>query len=111
MGGMERKYKITAKTDAFIANKDITFSGKTYITLEDDLTLKEARKKLLDMYNEKYSNERGYCKNWGGQLLYSQGSMYIEQIQSETQDGSNMIQGFIEQKKWRNKYEIMDWKR
>ena len=44
MGGMERKYKITAKTDAFIANRDIAFSGKTYITLEDNLTLKEARK-------------------------------------------------------------------
>lgn len=71
MGGMERKYKITEKTDAFIANRDIVFSGKTYITLEDNLTLKEAREKLLGMYNEKYAEERGYCKNWGLAVIQS----------------------------------------
>lgn len=77
MGGMERKYKITAKTDTFIANRDIAFGGKTYITLEDNLTLKEARKKLLDMYNEKYADERGYCENW--ELAVIQSRKYVHQ--------------------------------
>lgn len=33
--------------------------------LSQGLTLKEAYKELLDLYNEKYSGERSFVPNWG----------------------------------------------
>lgn len=55
-------YKIIAKTNGYIANRDIMFNGKTEVTIEKGLSLKEAQKKLLDMFNEDY---RTYFTNWG----------------------------------------------
>lgn len=40
-------------------------------TLESGLTLKEAYKKLLDLYNEQYSDERPYANNWGLAVIQS----------------------------------------
>ena len=59
---MEKTYKIIGKTNAWIAQRDIMFNGKTEITIERDLTLREAQKKLLDFFNEDY--ETCY-PNWG----------------------------------------------
>lgn len=40
-------------------------------TLESGLTLKEAYQKLLDLYNDKYSDERPYAPNWGLAVIQS----------------------------------------
>ena len=58
-------YKVTAKTNGWIASHDVTFNGKTEITLADNLTLPEAQKRLLEFYNNDYSDKFGYAPNWG----------------------------------------------
>lgn len=59
---MEKNYKIVGKTNGWIAQRDSLFKGKTEITIERDLTLREAQKKLLDFFNEDYDT----CyQNWG----------------------------------------------
>ena len=50
-----KTYKITKHAEEWIAKKDASFNGKTKITIEHGLSLNEARKKLLEMYN----------KDWG----------------------------------------------
>jgi hypothetical protein len=55
-------YKITGKTDSWIAQRDIHFSGKTYITLATGMTLREAQEKLLAFFNEDYGT---HYSNWG----------------------------------------------
>lgn len=62
---------ITAHTDGYTANRDIMFNGKCNIVLEQDLTFKEAKRRLLDMYNKKFEDERAYAKNWGIAVLQS----------------------------------------
>ena len=59
---MEKNYKIVGKTNGWIASRDINFNGKTEITIESNLTLREAQKKLLDFFNEDYDT---YYQNWG----------------------------------------------
>lgn len=57
-----KTYKIIGRTNSYIAQRDSMFNGKTEITIESGLTLKEAQKKILDFYNEDYET---YYKNWG----------------------------------------------
>lgn len=59
---MEKTYKITGKTNGWIAQRDTLFKGKEYITIESGLTLKEAQEKMLNFFNEDYNT--GYS-NWG----------------------------------------------
>ena len=59
---MEKNYKIIGRTNGWIASRDIHFNGKTEITIESNLTLREAQKKLLDFFNEDYDT---YYQNWG----------------------------------------------
>ena len=61
----EKKYQITGTTNGWIAQLDLKFNGKTRIIIEKDLTLKEAYKKLLDMFNSDYEDKGWYAKNWG----------------------------------------------
>ena len=61
----EKKYQITGTTNGWIAQRDLKFNGKTRIIIEKDLTLKEAYKKLLDMFNSDYEDKGWYAKNWG----------------------------------------------
>ena len=42
------------------------------ITLATGLSLKQAQKLLLDLYNEKYEGERPYAPNWGLAVIQSQ---------------------------------------
>ena len=55
-------YKITAKTNGYIAQRDAMFKGRTEVTLESGLELKEAYKELLDLFNRK--NDLN-APNWG----------------------------------------------
>ena len=57
-----KTYKIVGGTNSYIAQRDILFNGKTKIVIAVGLTLREAQKKLLDMFNEDYDT----CfPNWG----------------------------------------------
>lgn len=59
---MEQKFKIVGRTNGWIAKRDTQFKGKTEIVIDDNLTLKEAQRRLLSMFNGYY--ELG-CSNWG----------------------------------------------
>ena len=59
---MEKTFKIVGKTNGWIAKYDSLFKGKTEIVITDNLTLKEAQRRLLFMFNECYETD---CKNWG----------------------------------------------
>ncbi|WP_462341027.1 hypothetical protein [Phocaeicola plebeius] len=61
----EKKYQITGTTNGWIAQRDLMFNGKTRIIIEKELTLKEAYKELLDMFNSDYEDKGWYAKNWG----------------------------------------------
>lgn len=58
------KYRIIGKTNGWIAQRDSKFNGRCEITIADQLNLKEAYKKLLDMYNEDNCNYPS-APNWG----------------------------------------------
>lgn len=68
---MKKRYRIVGKTNPYIAQRDIHFKGKTEITIANDLSLKEAQKKLLDFYNEDYDT---FYPNWGLVARYGNGS-------------------------------------
>lgn len=57
-----KTYKIIGKTNPWIASRDAEFGGKTLITLESGLTLREAQKCLLKFFNMDF--EEAY-HNWG----------------------------------------------
>ena len=38
-----KSYKITARTNGWIASRDIRFNGKTEVTLHEHLSLREAQ--------------------------------------------------------------------
>ena len=59
---MEKTFKIIGRTNGWIAARDSQFKGKTEIVIADNLTLKEAQRRLLFMFNECYETD---CKNWG----------------------------------------------
>lgn len=59
---MEKTFKIIGRTNGWIAARDSQFNGKTEIVIADNLTLKEAQRKLLSMFNDCYELN---CSNWG----------------------------------------------
>lgn len=61
---MEKTYKIMAHTDSYLANRDSMFGGKCDVVLESGLTIEEAHKSLLDLFNRMYDGEY-YADNWG----------------------------------------------
>ena len=65
---MEQKFKIIGRTNGWIAKRDTQFKGKTEIIVAGNLTLKEAQRRLLSMFNEYY--ELG-CGNWGMAVIAS----------------------------------------
>lgn len=67
------KYRIIGKTNGWIAQRDSKFNGRCEITIADQLNLKEAYKKLLDMYNEDNCNYPS-APNWGGAVHQNRGA-------------------------------------
>ena len=57
----EKTYKITGRTNPWIADRSTLFKGKTYITIKSGLTLKEAQNELLNFFNEDYETS---FQNW-----------------------------------------------
>lgn len=62
MKATKKTYKIVGRTDAYTANRDIHFNGKTEVVLDSGLSLKEANKKLFDFFKQDYDVE---FSNWG----------------------------------------------
>lgn len=61
-----KTYKIVGETNGYIASRDFAFNGKPEIVLEEGLTLKDANRKLLEMFNDDYDTELGSrLPNWG----------------------------------------------
>lgn len=83
-------YSIIAKTNGYIAQRDSMFSGKTEVTIHTGLTLKEAHKVLLDMYNDVFSDERGYASNWG--LAVIQSNNHSDGAQPTCNDGTRTFE-------------------
>lgn len=71
-----KKYRIIGKTNSYIARRDSLFNGREYVFLADQLTLKEAQKKLLDMYNE--DNNTSFT-NWGLAVNHNKGAYATRQ--------------------------------
>ena len=71
-----KTFKITGRTNGWIAARDLNFNGRTEITLVNGMTLKQAQEKLLDFYNEDYANERGFAPNWGIAVMNSRKSIF-----------------------------------
>lgn len=63
--------RIVARTNAYIAQRDSMFNGHTEIVIENNISLSQARKSLLDMYNDRFSDERPYASNWGMAVIQS----------------------------------------
>lgn len=66
------KYRITGKTNGWIADRDSKFNGKCKIVIKDQLTLKDAYKELLDMYNK--DNSDNSAPNWGIAVCQKKGA-------------------------------------
>lgn len=73
MATKEKLYQITGTTNGWIAQRDPKFNGKSKIVLCDNLTLKEAQKKLLDFFREDYSDKCWNITNWGVAVNVSNG--------------------------------------
>lgn len=62
-----KKYKIIRKTYSRIASRDAQFNGKTEITISKGLTLQEAQKQLLQLFNRDYKKD---FKQWSQVKYY-----------------------------------------
>lgn len=71
MKANEIRYNIVAETNGYLANRLAEFNGKCRIVKAKNLTLKEAQKELLRMYNEIFEDERPYACNWGLAVIQS----------------------------------------
>ena len=74
-------YKITGNTNGYIANRDGRFNGKQEITLFSNLSLKDARKELLSMFNSEYDTS---FPNWGVVMNSKLGKDYCTRHQDGT---------------------------
>lgn len=64
------RYKIIARTNGYIANRDVLFHGKSLVTLVDDLSLSDAHYALLQMFN-------GYRVRDGESPVFSWGAAQL----------------------------------
>lgn len=65
---MATSYRIVGRTNGWIASRDVNFRGKCEVTFKEGLSLREAQKELLRMYNYDYHT----CwSNWGLAVIHS----------------------------------------
>lgn len=57
-----KTYKITAKTNGYIASRDIHFNGREEYSVKTGLSLKEAQQNLIEFFNSDYDTN---FSNWG----------------------------------------------
>lgn len=63
------KYRITARTNQYIANRSILFRGNTEIVMYSGMSLKDARERLLCMFNSMFDAS---VPNWGMAVIRTQ---------------------------------------
>lgn len=68
-----RTYKIVGHTNPWIAQRDSKFNGRTDVVFEENLTLKQARKVLLDFLRHDFEK---YFPNWGSVMHSNIGKNY-----------------------------------
>lgn len=56
---MEKQFKIIAKTNAYIAQRDGKFKGRVEYVVEENMSLENAREELQRMADSDYENEGG----------------------------------------------------
>lgn len=78
---MKKTYKIIARTNSWIAGRDIHFNGKTEVVVSKGMNLKEAREKLLRFFCDDYEV---YYPNWG----VARHSIIGRNVTSRYQDGT-----------------------
>ena len=66
-------YKIIALTNGYIADRDVIFNGRTEITIESGLNLRQAQKKLLEMFNKHYETT---FNNWRYAIINTKGRIF-----------------------------------
>lgn len=65
-------YKIICKTNEYQASRDVRFKKhSTSAVLKSGLSLFEAQRELLRLYNEQYGCERPFACNWGLAVIQS----------------------------------------
>lgn len=71
-----KRYSIVAETNGYLANRLAEFNGKCKVIKESGLTLVDAKKELLRMYNDMYDGERPHACNWGMAVIHSAANVY-----------------------------------
>ena len=67
-----KTYKVICKTNAYQASRNAMFKKhSTVAEILGGLSLKEAYKELLSLYNDKFESERTYATNWGIAVIQS----------------------------------------
>lgn len=64
-------FAIIAKTNSYIAQRDSRFSGKTMYVVSSNLSLRDAQRQLLAMYNDAFCAQRPSAPHWGIAVLQS----------------------------------------
>ncbi len=84
-------YYIKATTNRFIAQRKPEFNNSCNIIIANNLTLKEANKKLLELWNKSFADERGYATNWSVAVRkskkYPTDSIYSGKFRAFEDDG------------------------
>lgn len=57
-----KTYQIIGSTNSYIAQRDANFNGKCEIVISSELSLQEAKRELLSMFNNDYET---CLPNWG----------------------------------------------
>jgi hypothetical protein len=61
----EKTYRLVARTNGWIAQRDSFFHGKEKVVIEEGLSLKAAQGKMLGYFNEYAEEECKQAANWG----------------------------------------------
>ena len=77
----KQTYRIEATTNSFIAKGDPIFNGRTMFVLKNRLTLKEAQRSLLELYNEKKETSHSHlaaCTHSDGTRQFEDDSRFYK---------------------------------
>lgn len=86
------KYNIIEKRDWYTANRDAAFKGKCERIIRTNLSLKDAQKELLNLFNYYFQNEY-FATNWGMAVImtrkrvFSASPTYPDDTRSFEYDG------------------------
>lgn len=82
-------YAIIAKTNSYIAQRDSRFNGRTMYVVSSHLSLRDAQRQLLSMYNDEFCEQRSAAPNWG--IAVCQSARHCDGARSHL-DGSRFFE-------------------